>query len=130
MKAGFGRHLQYLSNNQAQIVIMLNELAILFATLALWATKTSISFFILRLIQGTHRYLRWATYALIALTSTTAFTTVVLWATQASPLQKLWNPEVPGTLASPQKLVVSIYFSSCKILAPGMVSMILVLTKC
>lgn len=84
------------------------QFAILFAGLALWSTKISICFFILALIRRTHKYMRYTAYALMAITSTTSIIQIVLWSLQARPLEKLWNPTVPGTFASKKQLVNSI----------------------
>lgn len=87
---------------------MWGQLAILFACLALWSTKISICFFILQLIRRTHKSMRYVAYALIAITSTTSTCQIILWALQARPLEKLWDFEVPGTIASKKQLVDSI----------------------
>lgn len=117
--AGFGRHLQFLTQDQVETVTKLSQMTILFAALAAWAVKISISFFILRLIRGTHKHLRWATYFLVTITSGSIVIQIILWSLQARPLEKLWKPEVPGTVAGKQMLVNSIYFYTCKLSSPA-----------
>ncbi|KAI0449202.1 hypothetical protein F5B21DRAFT_509398 [Xylaria acuta] len=81
---------------------------ILFAILSLWAVKISICFFILGLIRDTHSRSRRILYGLITVTTLGSLIQSVFWGTQAKPLEKLWNPEIPGTYASPQTLVITI----------------------
>lgn len=87
---------------------MWNQLGILFANLAIWSVKMSISFFILSLIRDAHRRSRIVTYILITITCIAHGCQTIVWAAQARPLEKLWHPEVPGTVASRKTLIDSI----------------------
>ncbi|KAI1170285.1 integral membrane protein [Nemania sp. FL0916] len=106
--SGFGRHLQFLTDGQQRTVRKYTELNILFATIALWAIKISISVFILSLIRDTHKRSRWVVYGLITVTTIGSLLQGIFWGLQAQPLQKLWNPELPGSYAKPETLVVTI----------------------
>ncbi|KAK8923112.1 hypothetical protein VCV18_007174 [Metarhizium anisopliae] len=81
---------------------------ILFANISLWAVKISVCFFILALIQGVHRRTTWIVYALIAITTTASTCQGIFWGLQASPLRKLWEPDIPGEVKSVKTLVTSI----------------------
>jgi hypothetical protein len=105
---GFGRHLQFLSNEQESRVRMWNQLGILFANLAIWAVKLSICLLILSLIRGAHYRSRWTIYGLMCITSIAHGCQTLVWAIQARPLAKLWNPKIPGKIASRRTLVNSI----------------------
>ncbi|TGJ81755.1 hypothetical protein E0Z10_g7010 [Xylaria hypoxylon] len=106
--SGFGRHLQFLTDAQERDVRRYSQYNILFAILSLWAIKISICFFILGLIRDTHNRSRWILYGLILVTTVGSLIQSVFWGTQAQPLEKLWNPEIPGTHASPTTLVITI----------------------
>ncbi|KAF2794308.1 hypothetical protein K505DRAFT_224421, partial [Melanomma pulvis-pyrius CBS 109.77] len=100
VEAGFGRHLQFLPRNQELTFRKWGQYAILFACLALWAVKISICFFMLSLIRGVHERARWVIWGLIVITTTTSACQAVFWGTQARPLKKLWEPQIPGKVAS------------------------------
>jgi hypothetical protein len=69
IKDGFGRHMQFLTDEQVMSVKMLNHLALFFASLALWTVKLSICFFILSLIRGTHQRSTRVVWVLVTMTS-------------------------------------------------------------
>jgi hypothetical protein len=108
VKLGFGRHLQFLTREQERSLRKWNQFGILFANLAIWSVKISICFFILSLIRGTHRRSQWIIYGLITITCIAHGCQTIVWATQARPLEKLWHPEVPGTVSSKKTLVDAI----------------------
>ncbi|KAI1357429.1 hypothetical protein F5Y08DRAFT_324353 [Xylaria arbuscula] len=105
---GFGRHLQFLTDAQERSVRKYSQYNILFAVLSLWAIKISICFFILGLIKDTHNRSKWVLYGLVIVTTIGSVVQIIFWGTQATPLEKLWNPEVPGTYANPETLVITI----------------------
>ncbi|KAH0594227.1 hypothetical protein MHUMG1_08066 [Metarhizium humberi] len=108
VQSGFGRHLQFLTREQALTVRRFSQYNILFANISLWAVKISVCFFILALIQGVHRRTTWIVYALIAITTTASTCQGIFWGLQASPLRKLWEPDIPGEVKSVKTLVTSI----------------------
>ncbi|KAH8688696.1 hypothetical protein BGW36DRAFT_352691 [Talaromyces proteolyticus] len=108
VKLGFGRHLQFLERPQVLDLKRLSQYNILFANISLWAVKISICFFILLFIKNIHDRTRYIIYTLIGITTTASFLQGVLWGTQARPLQKLWNPDIPGDVSSVKTLVNSI----------------------
>ncbi|QLI68405.1 uncharacterized protein G6M90_00g049520 [Metarhizium brunneum] len=108
VQSGFGRHLQFLTREQVLTVRRFSQYNILFANISLWAVKISVCFFILALIQGVHRRTTWIVYALIAITTTASTCQGIFWGLQASPLRKLWEPDIPGEVKSVKTLVTSI----------------------
>ncbi|KAF2471482.1 uncharacterized protein BDR25DRAFT_261093 [Lindgomyces ingoldianus] len=108
VKVGFGRHLQFLTRDQERALRRWNQIALCLANLAIWSVKLSICFFILSLIRGTYRRSRWVIYGLITITCIAHGSQTIVWATQARPLEKLWHPEVPGTVRTKKTLVNSI----------------------
>ncbi|KID96775.1 hypothetical protein MAJ_07288, partial [Metarhizium majus ARSEF 297] len=108
VQSGFGCHLQFLTREQVLTVRRFSQYNILFANISLWAVKISVCFFILALIQGVHRRTAWIVYALIAITTTASTCQGIFWGLQASPLRKLWEPDIPGEVKSVKTLVTSI----------------------
>jgi hypothetical protein len=107
VQLGFGRHLQFLEREQVLNLKRLSQYNILFANISLWAVKISICFFILLVIKNIHGRTRYTVYTLIGITTIASFLEGVLWGTQAQPLQKLWNPDIPGHVSSIKTLVDS-----------------------
>ncbi|KAI1208160.1 uncharacterized protein F4807DRAFT_431817 [Annulohypoxylon truncatum] len=108
VQEGFGRHLQFLTDEQKENVKRISEYTILFAVIDIWAVKISICFFILSLIRDSYRRSKWVIYGLMALTTIASFVQGMIWGLQARPLERLWKPGIPGTTASPKTLVVMI----------------------
>ncbi|KUI60906.1 hypothetical protein VP1G_08123 [Cytospora mali] len=108
INAGFGRHLQFLSSEQASTIKRLSEYTLLLADVSLWAVKISICFFLLSMIQNTYQLTHWVIYGLATLTTIASICQAVFWGLQAQPLEKLWNPEMPGRIANMHTLVVTI----------------------
>ncbi|KAM4065028.1 O-methyltransferase [Hirsutella rhossiliensis] len=105
---GFGRHLQFIDRPHVLTLKRLSQYNILFANISLWAVKISICFFILAIVQNVHRRTKWVIYGLIAITTTASTCQGILWGLQAKPLRKLWEPDIPGEVASISTLVHSI----------------------
>lgn len=105
---GFGRHLQFLSSEQAHAVKKSSEITILLANISLWAVKISVCFYLLSLIQNAYRRAHWVIYSLAAITTTASNCQAIFWGLQAKPLGKLWDPEIPGTLRNTETLVITI----------------------
>ncbi|KAI0387993.1 integral membrane protein [Hypomontagnella monticulosa] len=102
---GWGRHLQFLNDEQRSMTRMLTLYNILISDIALWAVKLSASFFLLSLVTGVYNRAKWIIYALIVITTLASLSQLIVWSLQARPLEKLWHPEVPGTVASPYMLL-------------------------
>lgn len=96
------------------------QLAVIVAIIALWAIKVSICFFLLGIIKGTHIRFAWLIRILMAFTTATTFIAALLWGLQAHPLEKLWDPRVPGTRDSPEGFLVTdyVYYGSLFRLLP------------
>ncbi|KAL9074298.1 MAG: hypothetical protein Q9157_004439 [Trypethelium eluteriae] len=107
--AGFGRHLQYLELENAVTAAKYAQLAVLLADFIIWAVSLSICFFLFSMIRGTHTYFTFFIWGMMVFTSATALVACILWGIQAKPIQKLWDPRVPGTRASPQLFLVIVY---------------------
>ncbi|OTA88156.1 hypothetical protein M434DRAFT_34949 [Hypoxylon sp. CO27-5] len=108
VQAGFGRHLQFLTRDQVLKLKRLSQYNILFAAISLWAVKISICFFIRALIHNVHRRATWIIYGLMTVTTVATFCQGVFWGLQATPLKKLWTPDIPGEIKPMKTLVQSI----------------------
>ncbi|KJZ70342.1 hypothetical protein HIM_10271 [Hirsutella minnesotensis 3608] len=104
---GLWRHPQYLSRDQALFLKRMAEYTVIIANISLWAVKMSVCFFLLALIQNAHQRARWIVYALMALTTAGSTTNGIIWGLQAKPLEKLWNPDIPGEISDPRRWVIS-----------------------
>jgi hypothetical protein len=113
LKSGFGRHLQFLEVHNVYFLRRYSQYLILMATIALWAVKISVSLFILQLIKGTHKIATRIIYGLITITTLCSIGQGIFWGLQARPLQKLWTPDIPGTVQSIETLVRSIIIFTC-----------------
>ncbi|KAI0188236.1 integral membrane protein [Astrocystis sublimbata] len=108
LAGGFGRHLQFLTLEEELTLRRLTAYTLLLAFISKWATQLSVAFFILTLIRGSHRRSQWVCYGLIVLTTAATIASSVVWGFQARPIQKLWQPEIPGTIAPPQQVITEI----------------------
>ncbi|KAI1423221.1 hypothetical protein F5Y12DRAFT_798695 [Xylaria sp. FL1777] len=104
---GYGRHLQFLDIEQRNITRKYILYVILLGSIALWGTKVSVSIFLLALITGAHQRAMWIIYGLIAITTGASACQVIAWLLQASPLQKAWTPDIPGTVRPPSFLLTA-----------------------
>ncbi|KAI0812857.1 integral membrane protein [Xylaria sp. FL0064] len=105
--AGYGRHLQFLTVEQRRTTRMLTLYIIFLSNIALWSIKMSISLFLLKLITGVHRRVRWIVYTLMFFTSAATSLEFIVWLLQAKPLPKAWNPDIPGTVSNPEILLIA-----------------------
>ena len=113
-KSGFGRHSQFLSEDELVNAVKYSQLAVIVATFAIWAIKLFVCFFLLAIIKGSHhRVFRWAIRGLIVFNTVDAFIVALLWGLQASPLPKLWDSRIPGTRKSPQSFLDITYVNYC-----------------
>ncbi len=108
-RSGFGRHAHFLKYHQLVTAGKYAQMAVCVAAIAVWATKTSICFFLLGIIKRTHIVFFWCIWILMGFTTVTSFIGVLLWGLQAKPLPKLWDPTVPGTRDSPQGFLDVVY---------------------
>ncbi|KAI8950465.1 hypothetical protein F4801DRAFT_549178 [Xylaria longipes] len=106
-RAGYGRHLQFLTIEQRTTTRMLTLYIIFLSNIALWSIKMSISLFLLKLITGVHRRVRWVIYTLMLVTSAAASLEFIVWLLQAKPLERAWRPEIPGTVSNPEILLIA-----------------------
>ncbi|MCJ1436771.1 hypothetical protein MMC27_006153 [Xylographa pallens] len=99
---GLGRHLFYLTPQQAVQQEYYTLLAQVFCINALTFGKISLCLTYLRVLRGSqHKALKWALYTTAFLVF--AVNTVVILAqyVQCNPTAKSWNPSIPGTCWKP-----------------------------
>ena len=93
---GSGQHAIYLKPTQIVQATEWNRLSEMPIVLSTMFTKLSISIFLYRLF-ATNKAAKWALYPIIVINvagNLAAFSTIP---SQCSPVQKLWNPDTPGT---------------------------------
>ena len=73
-------------------------------------TRLSICLFLLRIFR-TRREWRWGLYALMIFVTAVVIPTIVSLLAQCSPVQKQWDPLVPGKCWSPQTVIDIGYFN-------------------
>ena len=98
---GIGRHVVYLEPVQLLQATKWNRVGQMPLVISTMFTKLSISLFLYR-IFATKRVWRWALYPIIVLNiigNLASFTTIL---PQCSPVDKLWNPTVPGNCWDPK----------------------------
>ncbi|KAI1386110.1 uncharacterized protein F4822DRAFT_409003 [Hypoxylon trugodes] len=107
VETGCGRHLQFLTFEERSRARMLALYIIVMADIALLAVKLSITLFLFSLVTKVHKRARWIIYGLISLTTLATLSEIIVWSLQAKPLEKAWNPDIPGTVASPYTLITA-----------------------
>lgn len=83
------------------------QLAVLMAWIAVWATKVSVCFFLLRLVSGNHSKFVSFLWMLTAFTTITTLVTAIMWGVQARPLAALWDPGMDGYVEGPRPWIIS-----------------------
>lgn len=73
-------------------------------------TRLSICLFLLRIFR-TKREWRWGLYAVMIFATAVTVPTIVSLLAQCSPVQKLWDPLLPGSCWSPQTVIDIGYFN-------------------
>lgn len=76
-------------------------------------TRLSICLFLLRIFR-TKRAWRWGLYAMMVFTTAVIVPTIVSLLAQCSPVQKLWDPLLPGSCWSPKTVIDIGYFNGGK----------------
>ena len=76
-------------------------------------TRLSICLFLLRIFL-TKRVWRWGLYAVMVFVTAVIIPTIVCLLVQCSPVQKLWDPLLPGSCWSPQTVIDIGYFNGGK----------------
>jgi hypothetical protein len=93
---GMGRHIYYLKPSDIMNAMRYNAIAQIFNIVGFYFVKGSIVLFSVRLITRVHKQKRmilWASFGVLTLANLEA-TIVALFKCQ--PLQKEWNPAIPG----------------------------------
>lgn len=107
IKHGFGRHAQFLSIADMLEVRKMTEIVLVPFIMTTTFTKISISFFLMSIVRDVHRRSKVIIYGLMIVTIVCTTASTIMWALQAIPLRKLWEPEIPGTIASSRVLVIT-----------------------
>ena len=116
---GFGRHAYYLTPSQRYNIMMWASVSSTHCIMALCVGKISLCISLLRIIQGAGwRKLRWIIYitmfVVFAVNTVVAITNYV----QCNPVQKNWNPAIPGTCWKPSVQLSLTYFRGGELLLP------------
>ena len=116
---GFGRHVYYLTPSQRYNIMMWASVSSTHCIMALCVGKISLCLSLLRIIQGAGwKKLRWIIYFTIfvvfAVNTIVAITNYV----QCQPVQKNWNPAIPGRCWKPSVQLSLTYFRGGEILLP------------
>lgn len=96
VKHGFGRHLPFVVSEVGPIT-MYTTLSEMQSGIGTYLVKCSVCAFVLRLIQGTHRRLRFTIWTTIAILTVVTLATLLVIGLQCIPLEKVWRPDLPGS---------------------------------
>ena len=105
-KHGLGRHIYYLGQDDVQEAFKWLWAAEPTNLFAVYLVRLSISLFFLRLVPPRRAYiwLIWGT--IVALTVSDIYISIDYFF-QCRPIQKVWQPDVPGSCFDPQVTVVA-----------------------
>ena len=78
-----------------------------------FCTRLSICLFLLRIFR-TKREWRWGLYAVMVFATVVIVPTIVSLLARCSPVQKLWDPLLPGNCWAPQTVIAIGYFNGGK----------------
>ena len=76
-------------------------------------TKLSICLFLLRIFQTVRKW-KLGLYAIMAFTAASILPSIVLFVAQCQPIQKQWDPLLPGKCWSPDVVIRMSYFAGGK----------------
>ena len=96
---GFGRHVDYIVPTIPSITEW-TIIGIIISYVSIFLVKILVSFFILRVVKGTHRLIRIFLYYLMGFLTLSTIAAIVAASVQCIPLKKLWEPSIPGTCFS------------------------------
>lgn len=104
VRYGLGRHIEFVLPTLSQFLhsILVGEIA---NALGMGFVKMSFCFFLLRLIDRTHRRIAMTVYSIMILNAAVTVAAVFCLGFQCRPLEKIWHPEIPGTCLSPTRVV-------------------------
>ena len=94
---GLGNHQSLLSPYNIVKTNLWSWIAQIVAILCLAVARIAVIAFLLSLQQRTHRKARWLLYIVGALQGVINVIEVVLILKQCDPIQRLWDPSVPGS---------------------------------
>ena len=107
VKNGFGRHIYYLTDDQISQVIKWSTLVEMVNEIAVFFVKTSICLFILRMLSGTYRAVRFLVWATIAVFFVITAVAVMTLGVQCTPFQGVWDKSLRAKCIS-SKVVTQI----------------------
>lgn len=99
---GIGRHMLYLSQSPELLArlsqaLKLESIAEVLVICSLVFTKISICLFLLRIFGKNKKIWKWGLYSIMAFSIATNLGSVAVIYPSCRPVQKLWNPGLPGT---------------------------------
>jgi len=106
---GYGKHGYDIPIKSFGKLILLSDIGGTFAILAAVWSKTSFAVTLLRITQGWPRLAVWL--AIISMNVAMHLTALLVWV-QCTPIEKAWNPFVPGSCLSIDRLVEYNMFSA------------------
>lgn len=118
IKFGFGRHIYYLSPEQAIFALKLQSISMPFFILSLLFTKISICLLLMRIFvtNRVKNYQVWkrAIYIIMSLLVTTSLSSIIFALAQCNPIAKSWNPTISGTCWSRDIRIALYYYQGGK----------------
>ena len=107
---GIGRHMPYLSQSPVLLArlsqaLKLETIAEVIIICSLIFTKISICLFLLRIFGKNNKMWRWGLYSIMAFSTATNLASIAVIYPSCRPVQKLWNPEVPGICWRPRAYI-------------------------
>ena len=104
---GIGRHMQYLSRSpdfmaRLSQALKIETIAEVIIICSLIFTKISICLFLLRIFGKNNKIWRWGLYSIMAFSVATNLASIAVIYPSCRPVQKFWNPEVPGICWRPR----------------------------
>lgn len=108
-------HMDTISDENLKTISLFTILVAVFGLIATTTSKTSVALTLYRIVLD-----RWIKWALIFIIISSNITMNLIWVfgfAKCTPLEKVWDPSVPGTCWDKQKLLKYQLFASCKCLA-------------
>lgn len=100
---GFGKHGYEIPLDNFGALIIVGLMSVTFDIVGQVWSKTSFAITMLRISKGKVRYFIW--FAIISMNVLLGLAAMSFWV-QCSPIQKSWNPLLPGTCWNPQITIV------------------------
>ena len=103
---GLGRHVFWLDEESAIMAMKWNQIGRMTFIPSVALIKTSVCFFILRILDArTHPRFRTYIWLVMAASVISNIVLLVVWSVQCIPLDAAWDPRIEGTCLSPSVVV-------------------------